>query len=169
MEQAYNLEQELNLLDPRSIRIYIDEFGDLTLEMEGGKVRKPVTAIRAFPVTAIDHFIVLKDSDGKEIGTIQAIADLDSKSRRELAAELERAYFTPKITQINEITEMFHIPKWDVETDRGPKVFEMRSGRDLRELGGGRLILRDADGNRYEIPDYRKLDAVSISIIETRI
>jgi hypothetical protein len=31
------------------------------------------------------------------------------------------------------------------------------------------VIIRDADGNRYEIKDYRKLDPRSISLIDTEI
>lgn len=87
-----------------------------------------------------------------------------------LAAELERNYFTPRIVQVNAIEVNYHVPKWDVQTDRGPRIFEIRSTRrDILILSGGRILIRDADGNRYEIPDYHRLDPVSQALIETQI
>ncbi|OGG54942.1 MAG: hypothetical protein A3F84_06920 [Candidatus Handelsmanbacteria bacterium RIFCSPLOWO2_12_FULL_64_10] len=172
MEQEYALKQELNLLDPKGLRLFIDEFEDLTLDMKDRGTFKPVTAMRAFPITDRDRFIILKDQEGQEIGIVRDASDLDPKSRAALIAELERVYFMPKITFVHNIEEQFHIPKWEVETDRGPRVFEIRSGRhnqDLRSLGSGRILIRDADGNQYEIPDYRKLDPVSQTLIESQI
>jgi len=172
MEQEYALKQELNILDPKHLRLFLDEFEDLTLELEGRGTFKPVTVMRAFPVTDRERFIILKDKEEKEIGIVRDLSDLDPESRAALAAELERIYFTPKIVFVHNIEEQFHIPKWEVETDRGPRVFEIRSGRhnqDLRVLGSGHILIRDADGNQYEIPDYRKLDPVSQALIEGQI
>ena len=167
-ERAYNLEQELDLLDPKELRLYLDTFGDLEVELEG-RTYKQITAVRAFPVSSDDRFIILKDAEDKELGIIQNAGELDGKSRKVLRAELARAYFTPRIVMVNEITEQFHIPKWDVETDRGPRVFELRTSRDVRVLDGGRILFRDADGNRYEIPDYRNLDPISRAMVESQI
>jgi hypothetical protein len=171
MEQEYALKQELNILDPKRLRLCIDDFEDLVLELEGVS-QKPVTVMRAFPITGRERFIILKDKEEKEIGIILDLSDLDPESRAALAAELERIYFTPKITFVHHIEEQFHIPKWEVETDRGPRVFEIRSGRhnhDVRNLGSGRILIRDADGNQYEIPDYRKLDPVSQALVEGQL
>ena len=172
MEAEYALKQELNVLDPKRLRLLLDAFEDMTLELEGRGTFKPVTAIRAFPITDSDRFIILKDKDGKEIGIILNLADLDPRSRSVLAAELERVYFTSKIVLVHNIVEEYHIPKWEVETDRGPRVFEIRSGRhnnDVRSLGSGRILIRDADGNQYEIPDYRQLDPISRALVEGQI
>ncbi|MDP6042503.1 MAG: DUF1854 domain-containing protein [Candidatus Latescibacteria bacterium] len=167
MNQLYDLKRELILLDAKRIRLYIDEFEDLTLELDG-KCYKPVTAIKAFPVTAGDQFIVLRNEEKEEIGAIQDVSALNPESRRALRTELDRLYFTTFITQINAIEEEFHIPKWDVDTNRGPRVFEMASTRrDMRILENGRILMRDADGNRYEIPDHRKMDEISQAILET--
>jgi hypothetical protein len=95
---------------------------------------------------------------------------LDSESRRVLQDVLKQLYFTAEIIQVNAIEEQSHIPTWDVETDRGPRTFDMASTRrDIRILERGRLLIRDADGNRYEIPDYRQLDAFSKAIIESMV
>ena len=169
MEQAYDLTQELNLLDPGCCRLYLDEFQDLILELEGGSIHKAVAVHRIFPITAPNYFIVLIDSDGEEIGIIRDVSELCRESRRALATELERDYFTPKIISINAIEERFHILEWDVETDRGSRAFETRSSRDIRSVVGGRIVIRDAEGNRYEIPDYRKFDPISRAIVESRM
>ncbi len=170
MDHAYALEQELDLLEPENLRIYRDEFEDLALELEDGRVIRRIAVQRAFPITTQDRFIVLRDAEGEEVGIIADISKLDRESKRALVRELERSYFTPKITQINSIEEQFHIPKWDVETDRGPRVFEIESSRrDVRVLGRGRVLIRDAYGNLYEIPDHRKLDTISRAMVEARI
>ena len=166
----YDIRQELSLLNPKRVRLYIDAFEDLALELEDGTVHRQVKPLRAFPLTGEDDFIVLRDTEDKEVGTIQNLSRLDRESRRALSEMLERLYFTARITRINGVEEAFHIPTWDVETDRGPRVFEMGSmRRDIRPLAGGRVLIRDADGNRYEIPDYRKLDPISRSFIESII
>ncbi len=155
-------------MDPVLTRLRRDEYTDLILEYRGE--RKPVTAHRAFPLTAAGQFIVLKGIDGTEVGAIRDIAGLDDESRNILESDLERTYFAPVILQVNKLEEKFHIPKWDVETDSGHRVFEVRSRRrDIRVMSGGRILLRDADGNRYEIPDYRRLDPVSRAFVETLI
>ena len=53
---------------------------------------------------------------------------------------------------------------------RDPRAFEIYSSRrDVRDLGGGRVLVQDADGNRYEIPDYRQLDPASRALVEEMI
>jgi len=53
---------------------------------------------------------------------------------------------------------------------RDPRAFEIYSSRrDVRDLGGGRVLVQDADGNRYEIPDYRRLDPASRALVEEMI
>ena len=169
-QRPYQLQEELKLLDPASIRLYLDEFEDLNLELEDGSVLGPVKALRAFPITAADDFVAVKDSDGEELGVIQKVADLDPASRKVLEAELERVYFRPRITRIVAIVVNFRIPTWEVETDRGGRIFEIGSMRsDFRPLEAGRILIHDVDGNRYEIPDYRKLDPFSRALVEGQI
>ena len=170
LERPYDLQEELTLLDPGHIRLFRDRFEDLNLELEDGRTLGPVMVQRAFPITATDGFVVLKDREGKELGVVQQVSKLDPASRQVLEAELERNYFTPQIIRVDAIKEEFHILKWEVGTDRGPRVFEIRNSRsDIRLLGGGRVLLRDADGNRYEISDYHNLDPVSLALVETQI
>lgn len=55
-------------------------------------------------------------------------------------------------------------------TDRGDRIFDVQSrNTDIHLLDGGRILIRDADNNRYEIPDYRKLSKKSYNLLEGEI
>ncbi len=158
------------LFDAKSIRLYLDEFADLVLAVNGDELVRGVRTTRCFPISSGDRFIALRAEKGRELGIIGDVGELDHESQQALRAELERSYFRPRITRILAITEQYHVPRWDVETDRGPRIFELRSSRrDMRILTGGRVLIRDVDGNLYEIPDHRQLDAQSRTIIDTQI
>jgi hypothetical protein len=172
----YSIQDELNLLDPKGIRIYRDEFNRLRLKSdksESNSEAPEVEVAMGFPLTNSEHFVSLVEvKDGKkdkEIGIIEDIRKLDSKSRKILKAELKRAYFMPKIMKINRLKEYHGVMKFDVETERGRREFETRYKEDIRRLSGGRVVIKDADGNRYEIEDYRKLDQRSINLIDSEV
>ena len=167
MQQRQNLAAEVAYLDPDKARFFVDAFEDLNLELAEDQTYSRVRVKRAFPLTYDDCFIVVQDRDGKEIGSLARLDALDRDSRQAVEDELERAYFTPRIQRIAKVTTANRVPRWEVETDRGPRAFEIYSGRrDVRLLGDGRILVQDADGNRYEIPDYRRLDPASRALVE---
>jgi hypothetical protein len=86
-----------------------------------------------------------------------------------LKTELKIEYFMPMITKINSMVENHGVMKFDVETDKGRRIFETRYREDIRKLSGLRIIIRDADGNRYEIKNHRELDQRSMNLIDTEI
>jgi len=169
----YNIEDELNILNPKKVRLYKDGFNKLNLEIEGDRVYPAVEAAMSFPLTEPEQFVSFCETgDGngdKEIGIVEDIKKLDSTSRKVLKEELKRTYFMPRITKINQMKEFHGIMKFDVETDKGTREFETRHKEDIRKLSGGCIIIKDADGNRYEIKNYRKLDQRSINLIDTEI
>ena len=169
----YSIQNELKILDPKKIQISKDELNRLQLSISGDKEYPEIKATMGFPLTDPDRFISLieiqENEKDREIGIIEDMGKLESKSRKILKEELKRAYFMPRITKINRMKESHGIMKFDVETDKGPRVFETRYREDIRRLSGGCVVIRDADGNRYEIKDYRKLDQRSASLIETEI
>jgi len=167
MQQRHKLAAEVTYLDPDKARFFIDAFEDLNLELAGDQTYSRVRVKRAFPLTRDDCFIVVQDRQGKEIGSLARLDALDRDSRQAVEDELERAYFTPRIQRIAKVTVANRVPRWEVETDRGPRAFEIYSSRrDVRILGDGRVLVQDADGNRYEIPDYRRLDPASQALVE---
>jgi hypothetical protein len=95
----YSIEDELNVLDPKKMRIYRDQFNRLKLKIEGDEEYPEVKATMGFPLTNPNHFISLIEmKDGKkdkEVGVIEDVRKLDSKSRKVLKEELKRAYFMP--------------------------------------------------------------------------
>ena len=53
--------------------------------------------------------------------------------------------------------------RWIVETDRGPVEFRIRNmNSDIKMLDGKRMLVRDSNDNRYEIPDINQLDKKSL-------
>ena len=170
MQQRQNLAAEVAYLDPDKARFFVDAFEDLNLELAGDQTYSRVRVKRAFPLTRDDCFIVVQDRDGKEIGSLARLDALDRASRQAVEDELERAYFTPRIQRIAKVTVANRVPRWEVETDRGPRAFEIYSSRrDVRLLDDGRILVQDADGNRYEIPDYRLLEPASRALVEEMI
>jgi hypothetical protein len=172
----YDIKEELNILDPKKIRLYKNEFNMLKLEIDGhkGNGGAPIVEIvMGFPLTSSNNFISLIEvKDGKrdkEIGMIEDLKKLDSRSRKLLKEELKRVYFMPQITKINRMKETHGIMKFDVETDKGQRSFETRYKEDIRRLGDGRVVIKDSDGNRYNIKDYRKLDDKSVNLIDSEI
>ena len=166
MEWPYDIKKELNLLEPKHIHLCLNEFEKLTLVLEGGIVHKSVTPLCVFPITAIDRFIILKSKDGNELGMIQNIIDLDLNSRKALTGKIERIYAICKIIQINDINP----PIWDVEIEQGERVFEAKNiQQGIGLLNPGRVVIWDIYGNRYEIPDYRRLDPCSRVLVDCQI
>ena len=59
---------------------------------------------------------------------------------------------------------------WKVETDRGTRRFVTRNAREQAQHPlPGYIILTDATGNRYDIPNAASLDAESRRILEERL
>jgi hypothetical protein len=139
------------------IRITRTNLGMLVLERPGADPQ-PVKPVRALPLTDPERWIGLMDEKGKPIHMVESLAMLDAASRELLTRELEQTYFLPKITRIREAVEEYGVLRLAVETDRGPRDFEIRSREHIRFLPAGRILLRDLDGNRYEIPSVHNLD-----------
>jgi len=167
---TYDLMRELALLDCSRARLWIDGYDELYLCLGEQEPCGPLTVQRGFPLSKADEFLSLKDKEGGEVAVIRRLQELDADSRAAVHKQLQWSYFASTITTVHAIDVRFHVPHWDVETDRGRRVFELHnSRRDIRVLPGGRTMVRDADGNVYEIPDVSRLDAASRAIVEDYI
>jgi len=147
------------------IRITRNSQGALVLEQPGEEPR-PVKPVRALPLTDPEHWIGLMDEKGKPLLMVESLASLDPDSRELLSRELEQTYFLPKITCIQSIFEDYGVLLVSVETDRGSRNFEIRSREHIRFLPAGRILLRDLDGNRYEVPCIQDLDPRSQTLAQ---
>ena len=152
------MSQERNILSAESgIALRRNKRNRIELHRDG-EVMRIGEIMPAFPLSDRDRYIQLTDEQGEEIGIVRDIGELDEKSREILREMVKRAYFKPTIDDVIEIEEDFGVLHWTVKTDVGDRRFSVRSPRrNIRRFGKGRLIIRDVDGNRYEIPDFRDL------------
>ncbi len=154
------------LIDPQTVRIRRDDDGFVQLHRDGQA--EPVAGVMSlFPLTRPQGMVSLRAPGGAEIGIIEDVRGLDAQSRHIVEEELERSYFMPVITDILGLDEQLSVVEWDVQTNKGPRVFHVRSvRRNVRKMGSRRLIIKDVDGNRYEIPDWMDLPIGAQRLIE---
>ena len=152
-----------------SERIYFDsekgriERADLylvNLVFHDGTVMERLEPRRLFPITDTEHYISLLDDKEKEIALIRNVADLDEASRQVLEDCFREYYMIPKISQVLEIHDKFGVLEFKVMSDRGVIAFRIRNRHsDIKNLNGtGRIVIRDSNDNRYEIPCFDDLD-----------
>ncbi len=125
---------------------------------------------RMFPITGLNKYISLIDHDGNEMAVIRNIEDLMPESKAVVESCLNEYYMIPKITKFIKMSTKFKIWMWTAETDKGICTFEIRNHLTaIKPLYDGRVLIKDANDNRYEIPDVNKLDKKSIKMIMPKL
>jgi len=147
-------------------RVDLDEHGRLELQDSLGFKHVDVEPVRAFPITEPRRFISLRNREGKELLNIDSLDELPEEERSFIEAGLSKREFMPVILRINRLTCDVPPLAWDVETDRGDTQFLIGSEDNIRRVGPQRLLVVDVHGIRYQIPDYAKLDARSLRLLE---
>ena len=121
---------------------------------------------RMFPITGLTKYIALMDSECNEIAVIRDINDLLPESREVVENCLREYSMIPRITKFIKMSERFKIWMWTAETDKGICTFEIRNHLTaIKPLYDGRVLIKDANDNRYEIPDVNVLDKKSKKLI----
>ena len=121
---------------------------------------------RMFPVTGLTKYIALLDKEGNEIAVIRNIEDLMPESKKVVESCLREYYMIPRITRFIKMSEKFKIWMWTAETDKGICTFEIRNHvTAIKPLYDGRVLIKDANDNRYEIPDKNELDKKSLRML----
>ena len=121
---------------------------------------------RMFPITGLTKYIALMDSEGNEIAVIRDINDLMPESREVVENCLREYYMIPRITKFIKMSERFKIWMWTAETDKGICTFEIRNHLTaIKPLYDGRVLIKDANDNRYEIPYVNQLYKKSLRMI----
>ena len=169
MNEPIKVTDELEYLDTSKVSISRNAFAELVVQLPDGSTHTKVEPVRSFPLSETVRFITLLDSERNEIGIVEDARKLAPQSRDVLIEELEQRYFMPKITKINSLDGQFGVTQWDVETTQGDVQFGMRTRYDIVTLGNGRVLIKDADGNRYEIENYNKLDQKSYALLQTQL
>jgi len=160
---------ELRYIDESRIRLWREQgSARLRCEIADELCVLQASVRRCFPLSHTDEFVSLAGSDGKEVGLIKHPSQLDDESRKLVAEELDRLYFTPTISRIVNLKQEASMWKWDVTTQRGDAQFYLRGVRDsVHEVAPGRFQIYSVDGQRYELRDYDKLDARTQNLFES--
>ncbi len=144
---------------PDKIRIARDSEG-IFIQVNGTKSRVARVAC-AFPRTDPDHYVSFLDEMGHELGVIEDPSRLDAESRTFLKAVLKEIYFVPTISEVQSVTTQGIAHRFGVATDDGDREFTVEN---LDALDGSHppgILIRGADGKRYQIDDYWELDGDS--------
>lgn len=161
-----------NYLKPENVALEKDAHNNVWLKVrsDGDWERiGPVRAKLAFPLTDPGHYVTFEAEGEGTVGTLEDYRRLDPDSLWILTETIEKQYFIPRIVAIEDIQEENHIMYWKVRTERGPRSFEVTRRNDIRWLDDRHIVIRDADGNKYEIKDYHELDKKSRAILEAEV
>jgi len=161
---------ELTLVEAREVRLRRDERQRIVVEFSDGRRYAGVVVTHAFPVSRPGRCVLLREAGGREIGLITKADGLDRDSQEVLDAELDRSYFMPRIISVSKIEEEFGIATWHVVTDRGPTQFQVRArSESIWSFGGGRYLIKDVEGNRFDIPSVSELEPRTRALVEMQI
>ena len=151
------------------VRIWEGADRKLCIEIDAGKETEAtlegLIARRVFPLSGKADYVSMQGKKAKEKVLLSHPAKLDKKSRHILETALECMYYVAKITRIDSIEETWGVSHWQVETDRGYASFEVVDRSKIRKIGRGRLVITDADGNRFEVADVDQLDEKSQALV----
>lgn len=143
-----------------------DAFGRWVLQMPDGTRHVPVTALRAYPVSAPDEGVALMDADGHEIFWIDALDQLPPALRSQVVQALNEREFLPEILQLTDVSSFATPSTWSVLTDRGSTQFLLKGEEDIRRLTGTVLLINDANGVQFMIRDLAAMDKHSRKLLD---
>ena len=122
-----------------------------------------VRAVWARPLSARGGEISLLSVDHKdEVAWVPSLDEMDAESRALLVDELRTGVFIPRIEKVYKTSPGYGYRYWSVQTEFGKTDFLSRSPEThVLWQGPHTCLIRDVNGNCYEIPDLRELDETS--------
>jgi len=165
--ETFHLMDCVHVLDPTTLEAVQTPADGLVVRCPEHGETTNVSVEPCFPVTDWGRFVVFTGENGNELGVLEDIRELAGDSQNAVARELDDQHFLPVITKVLAISREFHIPIWEVVTDRGARTFALKGRHSAQRMGSGRFYIRDAEGNGYLITDVKKLDPLSRRFIET--
>ena len=151
-------------LTPENATFYIkNDFLHIKTESYEGRAH----LCRQFPFELEWEFISVMNDEQAEVGIIRSVALFANAGEDLLRTELSRRYYAPVIDKIIGVKERYGFSYWRVHTAEGNLSFTLHDTyRSIIRAGGGRVVLLDVNGNRFEIPDVASLDRKSYKKIE---
>jgi len=159
---------ELRYLEPAQVRVFRTGDGRVRAAIADERSIIAPRFLRACPLTDPDRYISIREGDpgGKEVGLLRAWRQLDRESRDLVQAALDRRYLYPVLTRIVSAKHLFGVAICVFDTDRGVREVTLRDIRDnVIYLGSSRILITDAEGNRYDIPNVDALDPTSRALL----
>jgi len=154
-------------MGPRTLTLRRDKEGALVLTLNGRAPVSNVRIVRAAPLSHPARYITFLDDKGRELHTVEQLDDLPEAERQLVEEELAAYYLDSIIQHIYDLESEFDVAYWDVETRRGRRDFVVKDVQSsITWLSPTRLLIVHVDGNRFEIPDLRILDAPSQALVE---
>ena len=142
-------------------------FGELAWTGPQGQQVMGVVPVRAFPIQAPQDGIALVDTEGHEVAWFAQLEAIPQPARTLIEEELARREFMPVIQRIAAVSGFSTPCNWTVDTDRGRTEFVLRGDEDIRRIGSDHaLLIADAHGIHYLVPDQRVLDAHSKRVLD---
>ena len=137
-------------------RIFLDT------EFYSGEKFEALEPRRLFPVSGGNKYIALLDENGNNVAVIRDLDAFPQEEKEKVLSALEEFYNMPRILRFIKMTEKYRIWMWTAETDKGVITFEIRNHLTaVKPLFDGRILIKDANDNRYEIPKFDDLDKKS--------
>jgi len=140
--------------------------GRLVFTSATGQTHESVVPVRAFPFAAPDEGISLTGSDGHELAWIEKLADINATTRALIEEELASREFTPEIRRIRHVSSYATPSIWQVTTDRGDAELRLTGEDHIRRLTQTSLLITDAHGVSFLLPDIDTLDAHSRKLLD---
>ena len=154
----------LRYLDPHEVTVSRNADGRLCATIADEFTVLSPRFVRVCPLSDPDRYLALRgpEPNGKEFGLLRHWRRLSPDSRRLVEAELERRYLHPRVERIISLKDYSGVQFCVLETDRGVREITLRDVRDnVIYLGATRVLITDAEGNRYDVPDLTALDRAS--------
>ena len=133
-----------------------DQWGQLVFIGADGKKHANVAPVALFPISQPETWISIRTADGTELACIEDPRTLPADVWQLLKEDLSRREFVPMIRRIVRVSGNTEPCEWQVETDRGPTRFVLKSEDDVRRIGEHEILILDAHGTRYHIPDLTR-------------
>lgn len=143
-----------------------DQWGQLVFTASSGERHANVSPVALFPISRPESWISIRAADGAELVCVEDPRALPADVWKLLKEELSRREFVPVIHRIVRVSGNSEPCEWQVETDRGPTRFVLKSEDDVRRIGDQQIVILDAHGTRYHIPDLSAVDVKSRRIVE---
>jgi hypothetical protein len=142
-----------------------NDYGRLVLGI-GDQTWENVQPVRSFPISAPDEGIALVSGDGHERLWIPRLEDVDPAARELIVEDLAGREFVPVILQLDGVSGFTTPCTWRVRTDRGPTTFVLKGEEAIRRLSPTSLLIADAQGIQYLVPDLHGLDRASRRMVD---